>query len=97
MKRKIFNFQVTIGKTIDVTVLTDENDTWGDKAKRLICNGLEDVQNISLPSSVDEIIIEADTEEEICKKANEYMGGWSEETIVLREDGDYDAPHNCRC
>ena len=95
MKRKIFNFQVTIGKTIDVTVLSDEDDTWGDKAKRLICNGLEDVQSISLPSSVDEITIEADTVEEIGIKANEYMGGWNSKTLVLNDKEDYENPYAC--
>ena len=95
MKRKIFNFEVTIGKKIDVTVLSDEDDSWGDRAKRLISNGIEDVQHISLPSSVDEITIEGDTVEEIGTKANAYMGGWNSKTLVLNDKEDYENPYTC--
>ena len=97
MKRKIFNFDVIVGKTISVTVLSEEDDTFGDKARRILSNGIEDIQSFGLPSSCDEITVEGDTVEEICAKVNEHMGGWNEQTLILNEDEDYENPHMCQC
>tara|TARA_Y100000004_G_scaffold3305_1_gene3911 strand:+ start:238 stop:564 length:327 start_codon:yes stop_codon:yes gene_type:complete len=84
LKRKPFTFEVIVGRTVEVSVLSSEDDEWGDKASRVIydklgdlLDGDEEVQQIGLPSGCWEPLIEGDTVEELKEKADDYFSGTS--------------------
>ena len=61
------NFRVLwiiIGKKITVAVISDENDEWGDEAKRMICD-FPEVQALGLPSGNYKNEIEGDFEKKL--------------------------------
>jgi len=84
LKRKPFTFEVIVGRTVEVSVLSSEDDEWGDKASRVIydklgdlLDGDEEIQQIGLPSGCWEPLIEGDTVEELKEKADDYFSGTS--------------------
>ena len=84
LKRKPFTFDVIVGRTVQVSVLSNEDDEWGDEAKggiydRLgeLLDGDEEIQQIGLPYGCDEPLIEGDTVEEVKEKADAYFSGTS--------------------
>jgi len=84
LKRKPFTFEVIVGRTVEVSVLSSEDDEWGDKASRVIydklgdlLDGDEEIQQIGLPYGCDEPLIEGDTVEELKEKADDYFSGTS--------------------
>ena len=84
LKRKPFTFEVIVGRTVEVSVLSSEDDEWGDKASRVIydrlgelLDGDEEIQQIGLPYGCDEPLIEGDTVEEVKEKADAYFSGTS--------------------
>ena len=91
MKRKVFTFEVTIGHTEEVTVVSSADDEWGDEAKILIDNAIEDVQAFGLPGSNFENEIEGDTIEELKDAATEKFG-YGDVLIILNEEEDFDNP-----
>ena len=84
LKRKPFTFDVIVGRTVQVSVLSNEDDEWGDEAKGVIyarlgalLDGDEEIQQIGLPYGCDEPLIEGDTVEEVKEKADAYFSGTS--------------------
>ena len=82
--RKPFTFDVIVGRTVQVSVLSNEDDEWGDEAKGVIydrlgelLDGDEEIQQIGLPYGCDEPLIEGDTVEEVKEKADAYFSGTS--------------------
>ena len=84
LKPKPFTFDVIVGRTVQVSVLSNEDDEWGDEAKGVIydrlgelLDGDEEIQQIGLPYGCDEPLIEGDTVEEVKQKAHAYFSGTS--------------------
>ena len=87
IKGKTFEFcDVIIGKKITVAVITDENDEWGDEAKRMICDFLPEVQALGLPSGNYKNEIEGDYEKEIDDYKQTLAGGCGYEYLLIKDE-----------
>ena len=85
IKGKKFNFEVIVGKKIDVAVLSSENDEYGDEARSMIYKYLPDVQEVGLPSSA----FNNDVEGEDLKQIVFDIGqeSWAKHVLYKDENG----------
>ena len=86
IKGKTWEFcDVIIGQKITVAVITDENDSWGDDASRMICDFIPEVQSLGLPSSDYKNEIEGDFDEEIDNYKQALAGGCGFDYLLIRD------------
>ena len=86
IKGKTWEFcDVIIGQKITVAVITDENDSWGDDARRKISDFIPEVQALGLPSSDYKNEIEGDFDEEIDNYKQALAGGCGFDYLLIRD------------
>ncbi len=87
IKGKTFEFcDVIIGKKITVAVISDENDEWGDQARRMISEYIPEVQAFGLPSSDYNNKIEGEFEKEIDNYKQNLAGGCGYEYLLIKDE-----------
>ena len=87
IKGKTFEFcDVIIGKKITVAVISSENDSWGDEAKRMICDYIPEVQALGLPSSDYKNEIEGDFDEKIEDYKQALAGSCGFEYLLIKDE-----------
>lgn len=87
IKGKTYEFcDVIIGKKITVAVISSENDSWGDEAKRMICDYIPEVQALGLPSSDYKNEIEGDFDEKIEDYKQALAGSCGFEYLLIKDE-----------
>lgn len=87
IKGKTFEFcDVIIGKKITVAVISSENDSWGDEARRMICDYIPEVQALGLPSSDYKNEIEGDFDEKIEDYKQALAGSCGFEYLLIKDE-----------
>lgn len=87
IKGKTYEFcDVIIGKKITVAVISSENDSWGDEARRMICDYIPEVQALGLPSSDYKNEIEGDFDEKIEDYKQALAGSCGFEYLLIKDE-----------
>ena len=87
IKGKTFEFcDVIIGQKITVAVISSEDDSWGDEAKRMICDFIPEVQALGLPSIDYKNEIEGDFDEEIDNYKQALAGGCGFDYLLIKDE-----------
>ena len=87
IKGKTFEFcDVIIGKKITVAVISSENDSWGDEARRMICDYIPEVQALGLPSADYKNEIEGDFDEKIEDYKQALAGSCGFEYLLIKDE-----------
>ena len=87
IKGKTYEFcDVIIGKKITVAVISSENDSWGDEARRMICDYIPEVQALGLPSADYKNEIEGDFDEKIEDYKQALAGSCGFEYLLIKDE-----------